>query len=361
VTKAKQWINPRVQAMKAYTVHDAEGLIKLDAMENPYSWPDDLKQRWLSALSQLAVNRYPDAHALVLKRKIREVMNVPDDMSIMLGNGSDELILVIALAMAQADRIFLAPEPSFVMYEAITAMTGAEYKCVPLDANDFSLDSDAMLAAIKKYQPAVTFLAYPNNPTGNLFDEKIIVEVIKNTPGLVVLDEAYNIFSRKSFIDRLNEFDNCILMRTFSKSGLAGLRLGYLIGSKEWISELEKIRLPYNINSLSQRTAEFVLENNNIFDEQANKICKDREKLFLQLSEIDGLHVWPSEANFILFKVLITEADKIFENLKQQGLLIKNLNSHHSMLSQCLRVTIGTEDENVTFIKALKNSMQLTD
>ncbi len=361
MTKAKQWINPRVQAMQAYTVPNAEGLIKLDAMENPYSWPDDLKQRWLSELSQIEINRYPDAHASVLKSKIREVMNVPDDMSIMLGNGSDELILIIALAMAQTDRVFLAPEPSFVMYEAITATTGAEYKCVPLDANDFSLDSAAMLAAINEFQPAVIFLAFPNNPTGNLFDENIIIDVIKNAPGLVVLDEAYNIFSRKSFIDRLNEFDNCILMRTFSKSGLAGLRLGYLIGSKEWISELEKIRLPYNINSLSQRTAEFILENNNTLDEQAIKICKEREKLFSKLSAIDNLNVWPSEANFILFKVLAREADKIFENLKQQGLLIKNLNSHHPMLSQCLRVTIGTEDENVAFIKALKNSLQLTD
>jgi len=355
--KVKQWINPRVQAMKAYTVPNAEGLIKLDAMENPYSWSDDLKQRWLSELSQIEVNRYPDAHASVLKSKIREVMNVPDDMSIMLGNGSDELILVIALAMAQTDRVFLAPEPSFVMYGAITATTGAEYKCVPLDANDFSLDGDAMLAAINEFQPAVIFLAFPNNPTGNLFDENIIIDVIKNAPGLVVLDEAYNIFSRKSFIDRLNEFDNCILMRTFSKSGLAGLRLGYLIGSEEWISELEKIRLPYNINSLSQRTAEFILANNNVLDEQANKICKDRDKLFSQLSAIDGINVWPSEANFILFKVLTREADRIFENLKQQGLLIKNLNGHHSMLSQCLRVTIGTEDENVAFITALKNSL----
>ena len=357
MTKAKQWINPGVLAMHAYKVPDASGLIKLDAMENPYTWPDELKQKWLHGLSKLEINRYPDAHARSLKDKIRQVMKIPDELSIMLGNGSDELILIIALAMAQANRVFLAPEPSFVMYEAISTMTNTRYECVSLNASDFSLDVEKMLTAINKYQPAVIFLAYPNNPSGNLFDEQVITEIVKNAPGLVVLDEAYHVFSGKSLMGRLPEFNNCILMRTFSKSGLAGLRLGYLTGPPDWINEMEKIRLPYNINSLSQMTAEFILDNNQILEQQAERICNNREVLFNEISSIDGITVWPSAANFILFKIHNKDADKVFNQLKEQGLLIKNLNNQHAMLSNCLRVTVGTEIENAVFIKALKNCL----
>lgn len=343
--------------MQAYSVPDASGLIKLDAMENPYSWPDDIKQRWLAKISNVEVNRYPDPHANTLKNKMRAVLKIPDNLSIMLGNGSDELILLVALAMSRLDRTFLAPAPGFVMYEAITATTGAEFKSVPLDPDDFSLDRELMSAAIKQYKPAVIFIAFPNNPTGNLFDEDTIIEIIKNAPGLVVLDEAYNIFSGKSFIGKLEEFDNCILMRTFSKSGLAGLRLGYLVGSREWINELEKIRLPYNINSLSQITTEFILDNYELLVDQAAKIKESRDNLFSRLSEIDGIHSWPSKANFILFRVMNNNSNLIYENLKKQGILVKDMNNFHPLLSNCLRVTVGAENENSAFIQALQNCM----
>lgn len=355
--KVRYWINPRVQAMRAYSVPESSGLIKLDAMENPYSWPEDIKQRWLANISGVEVNRYPDPDATSLKNKMREVLDIPDNLSIMLGNGSDELILLVALALSGSDRKFLAPVPGFVMYEAITAATGAEFKSVSLDPDDFSLDRDLMSAAIKQHKPAIIFLAYPNNPTGNLFDEDTIVEVVRNAPGLVVMDEAYNIFSEKSFIDRLEEFDNCILMRTFSKSGLAGLRLGYLLGPEEWINEFEKIRLPYNINSLSQATMSFILENYKLLVEQATSIRVSRDKLFSQLSAIEGIYAWPSMANFILFRVLENDSKSVFENLKKQGILIKDLDNYHSSLSNCLRVTVGTEDENTAFIQALLNSL----
>ena len=356
-SKVKQWINPRVQAMRAYSVPDASGLIKLDAMENPYSWPDGIKQQWLADISSVEINRYPDPDAISLKNKMREVLDIPENLTIMLGNGSDELILLIALAMSRSDRTFLAPAPGFVMYEAITATTGAEFKSVSLNPDDFSLDSELMSAAIKQYNPAVIFIAFPNNPTGNLFDEAAIIEVINNAPGLVVLDEAYNIFSGKSFIGKLEEFDNCLLMRTFSKSGLAGLRLGYLVGSREWINELEKIRLPYNINSLSQKTSGFILENYELLVDQATKIKASRDKLFSQLSEIDGIHAWPSMANFILFRILENDSILIYEKLKKQGILVKDLDNHHPLLSNCLRVTVGTDEENSAFIQALQNSL----
>ena len=342
--------------MQAYHVPGVKGMIKLDAMENPYLWPDGLKQRWLSELASVEVNRYPDPNAIELKERLREVLDIPDSMSIMLGNGSDELIQIIALAMSQGDRTFLTVEPGFVMYRAITVATGAHFEGVPLDTEEFTLDRNAILAAIEKYDPAIVFLAYPNNPTGNMFDEKVIVDVIRAAPGLVVLDEAYYAFSGQSFMAHLGELDNLLLMRTLSKSGLAGLRLGVLIGSNDWLGELEKLRLPYNINSLSQKTAEFILSHHELLEEQARQICDSRDALFDQLSNLDGIKTWPSAANFILFRSLKIKANVIYSNLEQQGILIKNLHGSYPSLEQCLRVTVGTEDENALFIEALSKS-----
>ena len=357
MNKIKHWIRPAVQKMKAYHVADASGKVKLDAMENPYTWPDQLKQQWLAELKEVDVNRYPDAYAVTLQERLRETMSIPDDMSIILGNGSDELIQIIAMAMAQADSTYLAPEPSFVMYQAIAEMVNVRFVGVPLDGDEFSLDRDAMLGAINKHQPAIVFLAYPNNPTGNLFDENIILDVIQAAPGVVVLDEAYHAFSGKSFMLRLGEFDNLLVMRTLSKSGLAGLRLGLLAGPDDWLTELDKLRLPYNINSLSQKTAEFILSQKDVLDGQAQKICLSRDTLCSQLSDIDGIKVWPSVANFILFRSTTKQANDIYQGLQQEGVLIKNLHGSHPVLDQCLRVTVGPGDENTKFLVALKNQL----
>ncbi|MBM2829926.1 MAG: histidinol-phosphate aminotransferase [Gammaproteobacteria bacterium] len=354
MNNVRRWIKPAIQAMKAYQVPASTGMIKLDAMENPYSLPDALKQQWCSELKNVEVNRYPDAQAVLLKKKLREVMAIPEDMGIVLGNGSDELIQIIAMALAQPDRTYIAPEPSFVMYQYIAGIVDVRFAGVPLNNDDFSLDRNTMLDAIEEHQPAVIFLAYPNNPTGNLFDKTIIIDVVRNAPGLVVLDEAYHAYSRESFIPRLDRFENLLVLRTLSKSGLAGLRLGFLAGSPEWLNEFEKIRLPYNINVLSQMTAEFILSHHEVLDAQTQQVCRSRETLFSNLIQIDGIQVWPSSANFILFRPRAQKANDIFAGLRQQGILIKNLHGSHPALSQCLRVTVGTESENTAFITALK-------
>jgi histidinol-phosphate aminotransferase len=350
-------VRPEIRALSAYHVPDPGKLIKLDAMENPYRWPEPLLEEWLQVLRGAAINRYPDPVAAALSRILRKKMDVPDGMDIILGNGSDELIQIIATAVSGAGRVILAPEPSFVMYRMIATIAGMDYQAVPL-ASDFSLDLPAMLQAIEQHQPAVIFLAYPNNPTGNLFDESAIIAIIEASPGLVVLDEAYHAFAGgHSFMDRLPDYDNLVVMRTVSKMGLAGLRLGMLAGSPAWLQEFDKIRLPYNINVLTQLSAEFAMQYYVVLQQQTQKICADRETLKQQLDNIDGITTHDSQANFLLVRMPAGRATEIFTALKEKGVLVKNLHGSNDSLNDCLRVTVGTAEENQAFISALKQSL----
>jgi histidinol-phosphate aminotransferase len=345
-------IRPEIRALKAYHVADPGDMIKLDAMENPYHMTESLQDEWLSLVRQAEINRYPDPSAQALSKILVEYMEVPENNSIVLGNGSDELIQMMAMAVAQPGRKIMAPEPGFVMYQMIAKFSAMEYLGVPLQA-DFSLDMPAMLKAIKEQQPTLIFLAYPNNPTGNLFAEEDIVEILKASEGLVVVDEAYHPFACTSFMSRLGEFDNLLVMRTVSKMGLAGLRLGLLAGPEKWISEFDKVRLPYNINILTQVTAEFALKHSDVFEKQATLIREQRDWLFDELQSFSQFQVFPSRANFILLRVLSGDATLIFECLKEQGVLIKNMHPAGGVLSQCLRITVGTAEENQALISAL--------
>ena len=352
----QSWIRPEIQALKAYHVPDPGDSIKLDAMENPYPWPEALVDDWLEVLREVELNRYPDPGARALTDRLREAMQVPDGAQIVLGNGSDELIQMLALAVSQPDRIILSTDPTFVMYRMIAEVAGMCYEGVPL-ADDFSLDLDAMLHAIELHQPALVFLAYPNNPTGTLFDHKAIEAIITHSPGLVVIDEAYAPFTDASFMPRLDEFSNLLVLRTVSKMGLAGLRLGLLAGSPQWLGEIDKTRLPYNINVLTQASTLFALEHKGMLDEQAGLIRAERSRLVKALSDFDGLKTYPSEANFVLFRVMEGRADAVFNALRQQGVLIKNLNPAAGRLTDCLRVTVGTPDENAKFLAALGKAL----
>ena len=345
-----------VLAMSAYKVADAQGLIKLDAMENPYNWPEDLKLAWLSTLKDCPLNRYPDPTALELTQTIKRVYHINDQFDVMLGNGSDEIIQLLLMALPSNVSV-MAPAPGFVMYKQLSDCLGLNYLSVPLKADDFDLDLPAMLATIKQHQPSVIFLAYPNNPTGNLFTKSAMHEIITAAQGLVVIDEAYAPFADASFVDDLPEYDNLLVMRTVSKLGLAGLRLGYVIGRPEIIEQLNKIRLPYNINSLTQLSVNFALCNLEIFDQQTQKICQERSLMFNQLNTLTGITAYNSAANFILFKTPNNQATRIFLAIKQQGILIKDMSPQGGLLSDCLRVTIGKPEENKAFINALKNSL----
>ncbi|MCK4585835.1 MAG: histidinol-phosphate transaminase, partial [Gammaproteobacteria bacterium] len=304
------WVRPEIRALSAYHVPDSGDVIKLDAMENPYAWPEAMVEEWLAVLRNVELNRYPDPSPADLKESLGKAMGVPAGMGVLLGNGSDELIQMIAMAVAQPGRKILAPEPSFVMYKMIATFTGMDYVGVPL-AENFDLDLSAMLAAIEEHQPAIVFLAYPNNPTGNLFDREAVKTIIEASPGLVVVDEAYHAFAGDSFMPELGvgngsgieKHDNLVVMRTVSKMGLAGLRLGLLAGPPAWLEEFDKVRLPYNINVLTQKSAEFALAHREVLDQQTEQICEDLEKLMVALEAIQGIKPYPSRANFILFRV----------------------------------------------------------
>ena len=347
-------LRQEVLDLHAYHVPDSSGYIKLDAMENPYLVPPALLGEIAEAVAAAAINRYPDPDAASLKEKIRAAIGLPKGMEVLLGNGSDELIQLLALALNKPGATLLSVEPSFVMYKMIAIFTGMRYVGVPLAA-DFSLDLPATLAAIRREQPALMFLAYPNNPTGNLFSAQEVMQIIEASPGLVVVDEAYYAFASDSFIPHLARYPNLLVMRTFSKLGMAGLRLGFLAGSEGWLGQLEKLRLPYNVGVLPQLVAEKLLVHHEVLLQQAEQIKRDRAKLYQQLNEIAAVKVYTSEANFLLFRV--ANAAVIFNGLKQRGVLIKNLNGGHPMLKDCLRVTVGTPDENERFIAALKESM----
>jgi histidinol-phosphate aminotransferase len=353
-SRVESLVRPEILALKAYGVADPGDLIKLDAMENPYEWPEELKRAWAERLQTVAINRYPDASARTLRARLRDAMGVPRDLELLLGNGSDELIQMILMALAKPGAKVLAPTPTFVMYDLTARFVGLEFVGVPLDQTDFSLDMSAMLAAINEHQPAAIFLAFPNNPTGNLFATTDIEAIVEAASGLVVIDEAYHAFAERTFMARVAEYENVVVMRTVSKLGLAGLRLGLLAGDKAWLQEFDKVRLPYNISSLTQASAEFALENIVFLDEQTARIRADRKSLASAMSSIPGIEVWPSYANFILFRVIDESADKVHEELRQRGILIKNLNKADPSLAGCLRVTVGTEAENAAFVHALQ-------
>ncbi|MCG6861546.1 MAG: histidinol-phosphate transaminase [Chromatiaceae bacterium] len=350
-------IRPEIQALAAYHVPDASGLIKLDAMENPYGWPAGLRRQWLEALQEVRLNRYPDPHGTEIQSALREFMDIPDGKGLLLGNGSDELIQMLALAVAQPGARILSVEPGFVMYRMIALFAGMAYVGVRLRAEDFSLDLSSVLAAMEKEQPAVVFLAYPNNPTGNLFDADAVARVIEAAPGLVVIDEAYAPFTDRSFMPRLGDWPNLMIMRTVSKMGLAGLRLGYLTGPSDWLAEIDKARLPYNINVLTQASTAFALRHRDVLDEQTRRIREERSRLYDELSGLDGIHPYPSEANFVLVRMPDGRAREIFESMKRAGVLVKNLDGAHPLLDDCLRVTVGRPEENAAFLAALESSL----
>ena len=299
-------IRQDVRDTATYFVPDASGYIKLDAMENPYELPDALRAELGQRLADAALNRYPPPSYTTLKQKICAGLGVPGGYDVLLGNGSDELISIMATAVARQDKraVVMAPTPAFVMFARSAGFAGADFVGVPVKA-DFSLDLQAMLAAIEQHQPSLVFLAYPNNPTGNLFDAGDMEAIIRalGETGIAVVDEAYQPFAKKSFMGRLPEFPNLVVMRTLSKLGLAGIRLGYLSGDPKLLEQFEKVRPPYNVNVLTQVAAEFALDHLDVLDQQAEMLNAERARLAAELAALPGVEVFPSAANFISMRV----------------------------------------------------------
>lgn len=356
-SRVERLLAPWLQALQQYHVEDAAGLIKMDAMENPYPLPEALRPQWLQALARVELNRYPDPHAQELKTRLRAHLGLSAESQIVLGNGSDELIHLLLMALNRTGASVLCPEPTFAVYRLAAQALGMSYHGVPLVASDFALDLAAMLAAIERHQPALLFLASPNNPTGNTISLDEIRTLCRAMPGLVVLDEAYCRFVGQSLLAATSDLDNLVVMQTLSKTGLAGARVGMLMGDAAWLEPLERVRMPYNINSLSQVTACFALEHDALFQRQVDDIRRERDQLFAALSDLPGLKVWPSKTNFLLLRVLSRAGPEVFRALRDGGVLVKNLHGAHALLENCLRVSLGLPQENARFLSVLRSTL----
>ena len=351
-----------VQGMHAYAVQPSAGYVKLDAMENPHRLPEPLQAELGRRLGAVALNRYPGARIDELRVALARHARMAAGCALMLGNGSDELISLLAMACDVPPEqspdgrtaTVLAPVPGFVMYEMSARLQGLRFVGVPLTA-DFVLVAEAMLAAVRAHRPALTYLAYPNNPTANLWDDgaiERIVEAVREHGGLVVIDEAYQPFASRNYLERLGRHDHVLLMRTLSKFGLAGVRLGYLIGPEALVAEIDKVRPPYPVSVLNCEAALFALEHEDEFARQAQVLRAERARLVAALRGLPGATPFPSEANMVLVRV--PDAAAAFEGLKARGVLVKNVSGLHPLLAGCLRLTVGLPEENDQMIAALR-------
>ena len=350
-------LRPDVQGLHAYAVQPSAGMVKLDTMENPYGLPATLRQALGERLAQVALNRYPAERIDDLKAALARHAQLPEGCELMLGNGSDELISLLTLALDVPGHVILAPLPGFVMYEMSAKLQGVRFVGVPTTA-DFELDLPAMLQAIEQHRPALIWLAYPNNPTANLWDASAIEQIIEAAPGLVVMDEAYQPFAERDAMPWMQRHEHVLVMRTMSKFGLAGVRIGYLMGRSALVRELDKLRPPFNVSVLNAEAALFALEHADEYERQAAAIRSERERIFSALQALPGLKPYPSQANMVLVRLPESiPAAGVFAGMKAQGVLIKNVSALHPLLSNCLRITVGTVEENTRMLEALKASL----
>ena len=348
----KKYLREDINNFKEYFIDNPENMIKLDAMEYPVdkSLRDVIKSLNINE-KEILLNRYPESHSHELEKIILDYFGLKSNFGVNFGNGSDELIQNICLAFSKKGNNVMVPSPSFSMYEKIISTVNLKY--IPEYLNeDFDIKIDQMIKNISKYKPAIIFLACPNNPTSNLWDKDKIIQIIESSESIVVIDEAYVDFCESSYIDLIEKYENLVILRTFSKIGFAGLRLGFMISNKEISSIINKIRLPFNINTVSLKIIINIFENFSIIKKNCQNIISLREKLYSDLSELRNIKVLKSSTNFLIFKTLNKSSDEIYKLLKDSNILIKNLNNN-SNLKNFLRVTVGTEEENNSFVSTL--------
>ncbi|MDM4766405.1 histidinol-phosphate transaminase [Pelomonas sp. SE-A7] len=347
-------IRDDLRSVKAYAVQPSAGLIKLDTMENPFRLPEALQRELGARLGAVAINRYPAERTFELAAELARHAGMPEDCAITLGNGSDELITMLSMAISRPGATVLSPLPSFVMYEISARYQGLKFVGVDLRP-DFELDEPAMLAAITEHQPALIYLSYPNNPTANLWDADAIERIVQAAPGLVVMDEAYQPFAERDSMDLLRRYPNVLVMRTMSKFGLAGVRIGYLMGRKELVGEIDKLRPPFNIGMLNAEAGLFALEHAEVYARQAQVLRAERDQLIASLDEIEEVQAFASQGNMVLVRV--PDAAAMFEGIRRRGVLVKNVSALHPLLHNCLRLTVGTPEENLALLAAFTESL----
>lgn len=357
-------IRPEVRALTAYSAPppSPERRVKLDANESPFALGEAIRgalaRELAKALADVALHRYPDPSARAVREALAADLGVSPE-EILVSNGSDEAIQLLEIAVAGPDAAVLAPVPTFVMYEIGARVVGERFAGVPLTA-DFALDLPAVEAALRRERPRLVFLAWPNNPTGNLFRAEAVERILRACLGeaceaLVVVDEAYFPYAGRTFIPRLRDFPNLVVLRTLSKIGLAGIRLGVLVANRAVVDEVNKARLPYNVNALSQAAARVVLAHGDLVREQAATILAERERLLGALAGMSGVQAYPSDANFFLIRTERPSA-AVAQGLLARGVVVRDF-GRAPFLENCLRVTVGTRQENEAFLAALAHTL----
>jgi len=347
-------VKPEILGLTAYRAEEPRpDLVKLDANESPFPLPEELRQELRCALDQVDVHRYPDAKADQL-RAVLAAQHHTAPGALVLGNGSDELIQLLLLATSTPGATVLAPVPTFSMYELIARAQGVRFEGVPLGPR-FEPDLPTLIEAIERVRPKVIFLATPNNPTGGVFAEAEILKILAVAPGLVVVDEAYGPYAGRTMLPHLVDQERLVILHSLSKIGLAGLRIGYLVAHPALTAELEKVRLPFNLNSFSQTAAVVLLNHQEWIDGTVREVIQERERMMDRLMALPGVEVFPSAANFILFRT-ICPGGELFEAVRRKGVLVRNVGSAPG-LRNCLRVTVGTKAENDRFVEVLANAL----
>ena len=340
----KQLVKKEVRVLRAYQAKEIACRVKLDANESPYGF-----QIAPRAAGRVLTNRYPDPEAKKLRGLIAGELGVRPE-NLLQGNGSDEIIYNL---VATFGGPVLYPSPTFSMYGIISEVLGERKVSVPLDGN-FDLDEEKMLKAVRTHRPKLVFLSSPNNPTGNSFSRERIQRIIEASRGIVVVDEAYQPFAAgRGLLPRLKYHKNLVILRTLSKIGLAALRLGFLVAAEEIIEEVNKVRLPFNVNALSQAVAIDVLRNRKALTTAIKAIVAERARLMTAMKRIGSVTPFPSEANFILFRV--ADPGTTYAGLLGRGVLVRNVSD---AVKGCLRVTVGTPQENAKFLHALRNCLE---
>jgi len=346
-------VRSKVKGLKAYQVENLDEGIKLHANENPYPPSPELLKKIFQGLDQLELNRYPDPDCKNLKQAIANKTGALTEQ-IIIGNGSDELIQYLMQVLCDEGDTIAFPDPTFAMYGITAQCLGLTPVNFPLNDN-WDFDAQTALEALAKHKARLVFISYPNNPTGNCFSEQEIQKLIEQFKGIVVLDEAYHDFAGKSFLKQMEKHNNLVVLRSLSKIGLAGLRIGYGIFPSVLAEQVNKVRLPYNSNTLSQWVATELLNDFTHVQNQIHTILEERTRLMDKLSKLPGIIAFPSDSNFILFQVQ-NGGEKLFKELKKNGILLRNLNAH-PRLKNCLRATIGTKQENDQFLDQLRKTV----
>src|SRR5712692_1907442 len=347
-------IKPEVRGLSAYTLKHFDAAVKLDQNENPYELPADLKREVVDRVLCRPWGRYPEFVPAAMIHTLAKFTGWHED-GILVGNGSNELIQASLTVTLGPGRRLAIPQPTFTLYKLMATALQAQLTELFLDSEHFTFDADKLIEASRNSD--VVVVCTPNNPTGNLLERDALIAVLKNAKGLVLVDEAYHKFSGQTAFPLLSDYRNLIVLRTFSKAmAMAGLRFGYMMAHPEIAREVNKSKLPYNVNIFTLAAAEIVIERRSVLNRGIANLIQERDRVFAELQKRPTVRAFPSKANFILIKTAKPARD-LFDALYKQGVLVRDVSSY-PLLERCLRVSIGTPEENNRFLEALDQALE---